>query len=180
MAGETFEIIRPKPVSISELNAIGPALRELAEECVQMSDEIAAMLVIDGPKAGELKDQEAYLETDRFAGTQEGLLEKLGVEKILIELTSRLTEPVQIREALKSYGIGNLESEKKIGRHLVGHILEIGLAGESVVGGIDTDGWENFRVFSEAITVESAFSELAPPLITSAVIKEAGPSGVLP
>jgi hypothetical protein len=69
-------------------------------------------------------------------------LEKLGVEKILIELTSRLTEPVQIGESLKimaSVTLNRKENRLAPGWPYFGDRL----AGESVVGGIDTDGWEN-------------------------------------
>ena len=79
------------------LDAVGPALRELAQEPVEVGDEVTAMRVVGRPEPGKLEHQEADGRSDGLAGLQERLRKQIRVQEILVGLASLLAEPVQVR-----------------------------------------------------------------------------------
>ena len=54
------------------------------------------------------------------------------------------------------------------------------LARESVVGGIDADGFEDLGVFAQALALKPGLGELAPVFVAAAVVKHPAPAGVFP
>ncbi len=84
---------------------------------------------------------------DGLARLQERLHEQVGVEEILVGLPGLLAEPVQLGIFLDGDGVGHLQAEQEVVRRLEDHALQILLAGEGVVGGINADGLEDLGVF---------------------------------
>ena len=177
---EALEVFRLEPVPVPHLHPKRPALGELAQELVEVGDEVAAMLVVGRPEPGKLKHQQPDIGTDGFARLDERLHEQIGVEEINVCFTGLLAEPVQLGELLDGDGVGDLQAEQKVVRGLENHALQILLAGESVVGGIDTDRLEDLAVFRQAIALEPGFGKLAPVFVAGAVVNHAAPTLVFP
>lgn len=88
--GQALEVLRLEPVPVAHLDAVRPALRELAQECVQVRDEVPAMLGIRRPEPGKLEPHEADGQADGFSGLQERLHEQIGVQKVFLGLPGLL------------------------------------------------------------------------------------------
>jgi hypothetical protein len=73
---------------------------ELRQEPIQIRNELAALRVIAGPEPRELEHQKAHLRTNRFAGQQERVREKLSVQKVGIGLPGLVAEPIQFGKFL--------------------------------------------------------------------------------
>ncbi len=87
-----LEILQVEPVPSAHLYAIRPTLCQLAEEPVQIGDEVPAMLVTGRSEPRELEHQQTDAGADGLAGLQERLHEQLSVEEVLAGLPRLLPE----------------------------------------------------------------------------------------
>ena len=79
-------------IHVSDLNAVGPALRQLAKKSIEVGYEIAAMRVVIQPKVRELEHQQADIGPDVLARPQERRGEQVGVQKVFIGLARPISE----------------------------------------------------------------------------------------
>jgi hypothetical protein len=74
----------------------------------------------------------------------------------------------------------HLEAEKKTLKDLFSHSFHVFPGWESVIGGVNTDGFKDLGVLGKAIPVKPALGELASIFVTGGLIKGPAPPGVLP
>ena len=120
------------------------------------------------------------LERTASQGFRNAFTNKVRVEEVLVGLPGLLAKTVELGELLDGDGVRHLQAEQEVVRRLVDHAFEILLAGKGVVGGVDADGLEDLGVFSEAVTLEPGFGELAPVFVAGAVVEHPAPAGVFP
>src|SRR5262249_429052 len=178
--GEAVEILGSQPIAIAQFYGIGPAGGDLPKELIQVSDKITPMLVIGLPKTRELEHEQTDIGTDRFTRLQEAFREKLGIEEILIRFPGKVAKTIEVRKFFHGDGIGHFEPEEKIFRHLIRQAFQVLLAGEGIIGGIDANRLEDFRIFAEAIPVETTFRKFPVPLVAYWVIQRAAPTRIFP
>lgn len=106
VSGQALEILRLEPVPIPDLDAVCPTFWQLAQELVEISHEVAPVLVVGRPEPRKLKHEEADIRADGFARVQERLREQAGVEKVLVRFACQVTEAIQVRDLLDRDGVG--------------------------------------------------------------------------
>jgi hypothetical protein len=86
------------------------------------------------------------------------------------------------QETNKSNGqrFSDLQPKAKIIWHLIRQYLQVIARREVVVGGINADGFEDLRVFFQAVTLKAAFGDPATKLILAGSVKLPKPALVLP
>ena len=88
--------------------------------------------------------------------------------------------PGMVRIFLNRDFIGDLQAKAKVIGHLVCQCLQILDAGESVVGGVDANGFEDFRVFRQTITLESFRRDLAAIFVARWSVELSEPALIFP
>jgi hypothetical protein len=76
--------------------------------------------------------------------------------------------------------VRDLEGKLKIWRDLGRQPFEVFFGGKGVIGCIHTDGFENFRVFSQTVLLKPRFGEFAPPHVPSLIVKHPPPTRIFP
>ena len=180
VAGKAVEVFLLEPLRVAHLDGVGPALGELGKEGVQRRNEIAALPVIGGVKAGEFKNEEADPRADPLAWLEESALKNIRFEEIGVRLARPLSKARQVGKSPHRNFVGDLEPELKIRRRLQGQALQVLDAGKGVISRVHAHGFENPRVFGEAVLLEARRGEFPAPFVAGAVIKLPAPARVFP
>lgn len=106
--------------------------------------------------------------------------EQVSVQEVLVRFAGAQPEPREIRELLDRDLVRHLEREEEILRHLRDQAVEIAMIGKLVVSGINADGFEDFRIFAQAVPLEARLGKLAPTLVVCWRIELPEPAFVFP
>ena len=180
MLPEHSEIIGLEPVIVADLNAVIPTFRQLGEEAVEISHEVPSMLVVGGVKAAEFKNQQTDVVAEGFTRPQKRINKQLGVQEVVVRLPCLDAKTREIGEPLQRDVVGHFEGEQEIARHLLDQAGEVSLRRKLVVSGIHADGFEDLRVFGEAIPLEPGLGKLPPVVVALFVVDLPTPARILP
>ena len=95
---------------------------------------ISTMLIVCWVEAAEFKNQQTDVLAKRLAGLEESADEQVGVEEVVVWLTSFDAKAGQIGEPLQRDVIGHFEAEFEIDRHFGHEAFEMFGRGKLVVG----------------------------------------------
>ena len=149
-----------KPVLVADFNPVIPALRQLGEEAVEISDEVPTVLVVGGVEPAELEHQQTDVVPERLTRFQERVNEQFGVEEVLVWLSRLHSETGQVGEPFQRDVVGHFEGEEEIARHLFDQSAQVFGGRKLVIGGIYADRFEDLRVFGEAVPFKPGLGKL--------------------
>ena len=180
MAANHSEVVGLEPFFVSQLNSVVPARRQLAEEAVQISHELRAMLVVGGVEAAELDHEQADFVAEWFTGLQERIDEQLSIEEGLVWLSSPNAEAGQIGEPFQRDIVGHFEGEQEVARNLLDQSAQILGGGKLVVSSIHADRLERLGILVEAVPFEPGLGKFPSVVVTLFVVDLSRPTGVFP
>jgi len=180
MAAQTIEIFIAQPILVPHLDRVGPGLRQLAEKRIEVSHEIAAMLVVARPEAREFEQEHSHLGADIFTGFEECGREQVRIQEVPIGLASLGAEAVQLWIRLDGECVRHLEAEPEIVRDLVREPLQVFASGKVVIRGVHTDGLKHFRIFAQTVALEACLGDFAAIVVPLRGVELPKPTLVFP
>jgi len=130
------------------------------------------MLVVSCVEAAELEDEQPDVVPEGFTRFQEGPIEQLGVEEVLVRFPRLHSEAGQVGEPLQRDVVGHFETEEEIAGHLLNQTTQIFGGGKLVVGRIHADGFEHPGIFNETIPLEPALRKFPSEAVTLLIIQQ--------